>query len=758
MLVGDVHLLPMRYFYLKREVSTEVRWLQYYLTDHYYADLYKSGGSFCSWDDNGNGIYGEIIDDDDDGDYTNVDGIDHEFDVLVGRIPVDSGTEVERYVNKVINYETTVNFDDAWFKNILLVTGTGEWVYPSLPTTWDEDQNDLIATEMATAGFSNVKLYHSNPAGPTYPNSANINANLNSGAGFMNVISHGCEVSWGVYDVRVDMAGLTNHDKLSVIYSFGCSTAKVGPIAAADPYIDVSGTNQDYGTDYEGAYWPCPIGSWVEPAEPDCLQDSATDFDSMPEYWNFHSNTGAVAFVGSTAETSSAIGDSVMQYFFESFASDGHRVLGDVWDSVSDKVLSGGHGIGSHWDHSRRWLYINVFGDPTLHLGGLPDKPPVADANGPYTISEGDSLLLDGTGSYDPEGNPLTYAWDLDNDGSYDDATGSTPIISWSTLISLGLDDDGTYTIGLEVSDSVFSGTTSTTLIINNAAPSVTATGDTIYENQYATVSGTIDDPGPQDTFTLVIDWGDGTDTYSYGAGTTSYSETHQYLDDNPTGTPSDDYSISVTITDDDGGSDTTTTTVTVNNVAPEINVFEIDQPNPQFILPIVHELTFTGDFFDQGTLDTHTILWELGDGNTASTLTTTHIYSHPDVYQVNLTIEDDDTGVVVETMDIEVVDEFGALLDIDEYIQNLANESFKGNPAQRKNSFHNMILAIEDQLIDMEYKGSIKDLRKNIRSKTDGLIDGNPKNDWIIDETAQQHICMKIDDLTAYLEYLLTL
>jgi hypothetical protein len=122
------------------------------------------------------------------------------------------------------------------------------------------------------------------------------------------------------------------------------------------------------------------------------------------------------------------------------------------------------------------------------------------------------------------------------------------------------------------------------------------------------------------------------------------------------------------------------------------------------------------------------------------------------------LTIEDDDTGVIVETMDIEVVDEFGALLDIDEYIQNLANESFKGNPAQRKNSFHNMILAIEDQLIDMEYKGSIKDLRKNIRSKADGLIDGNPKNDWIIDETAQQHICMKIDDLTAYLEYLLTL
>jgi hypothetical protein len=399
LLVGDVDKIPMRYFYLKRLVSTEVRWLQYYLTDHYYADLY-SGGSFCTWDANGNGIYGEMIDDDDDGDYTNVDGMDHEFDVIVGRIPVNSGVEVTRYVNKVISYETDVD-NDPWFKNILLVTGTGDWVYPSLPTTYDTDQNDLIATEMATAGFSNVKLYHSNPAGPTYPNSVNINNNLNSGAGFINVISHGCETSWGVYTVPGDMTGLTNSDKLTVVYSFGCSTAKVGPIAAADPYIGISGSYKDYGTDYQGAYWPCPIGSWVEPEEPDCLQDSSTDFDCMPEYWNFHSDKGAVAFVGSTAETSGIMGGPVMQYFFESYATDGERVLGDLWNSVSGKVLSGGHSIGSDWDRTRRWLYINVFGDPTLHLGGLPDKPPETsislDTTTPYHISGSTTYVTSST-------------------------------------------------------------------------------------------------------------------------------------------------------------------------------------------------------------------------------------------------------------------------------------------------------------------------------------------------------------------------
>jgi len=43
-----------------------------------------------------------------------------------------------------------------------------------------------------------------------------------------------------------------------------------------------------------------------------------------------------------------------------------------------------------------------------------------------------------------------------------------------------------------------------------------------------------------------------------------------------------------------------------------------------------------------------------------------------------------------------------------------------------------------------------------NIRAKADGLIDGKKNDDWIVDLAAQQHICMKIDDLNAYLTYLL--
>ena len=52
---------------------------------------------------------------------------------------------------------------------------------------------------------------------------------------------------------------------------------------------------------------------------------------------------------------------------------------------------------------------------------------PVADANGPYTVDEGSAINLDASGSSDPNGDPLSYQWDYDNDGNFDDATGVSP-------------------------------------------------------------------------------------------------------------------------------------------------------------------------------------------------------------------------------------------------------------------------------------------------------------------------------------------
>ncbi|MBN2132289.1 MAG: carboxypeptidase regulatory-like domain-containing protein, partial [Sedimentisphaerales bacterium] len=76
------------------------------------------------------------------------------------------------------------------------------------------------------------------------------------------------------------------------------------------------------------------------------------------------------------------------------------------------------------------------------------NRPPVADADGPYTGQVAQPVTFDGSGSYDPDAGDsiVSYEWDLDNDGQYDDATGVTVQHTWSAA--------GSGTVGLRVTDS----------------------------------------------------------------------------------------------------------------------------------------------------------------------------------------------------------------------------------------------------------------------------------------------------------------
>ncbi|KAB8182154.1 hypothetical protein FH610_024740 [Microbispora catharanthi] len=77
---------------------------------------------------------------------------------------------------------------------------------------------------------------------------------------------------------------------------------------------------------------------------------------------------------------------------------------------------------------------------------GVPDTHPVAQAGGPYTAPEGQSIRLDGSASTAAQGATISsYAWDLDGDRDFDDAAGQTP--------SAMFDEPGSPVIGLRVSD-----------------------------------------------------------------------------------------------------------------------------------------------------------------------------------------------------------------------------------------------------------------------------------------------------------------
>ncbi len=80
------------------------------------------------------------------------------------------------------------------------------------------------------------------------------------------------------------------------------------------------------------------------------------------------------------------------------------------------------------------------------------NRPPYADANGPYAVNEGETILLDGFGSWDPNGDILTYNWSITGDptgaASLTNTSSETPTFHAPTV-----DTDTNVTVELTVND-----------------------------------------------------------------------------------------------------------------------------------------------------------------------------------------------------------------------------------------------------------------------------------------------------------------
>ena len=201
-------------------------------------------------------------------------------------------------------------------------------------------------------------------------------------------------------------------------------------------------------------------------------------------------------------------------------------------------------------------------------------------------------------------------------------------------------------------------------VIVSNVAPTAVTTNlsaSSINENDTVALSGTFNDPGVLDTHSVVVSWGDGSPntTLNLTAGVTAYSTTHQYLDDRPTGSPSDVNTITVTVTDKDGGVGNGGTSITVNNVAPVIT----SMSGPTGPAAIGSTSTVAATFTDVGTQDTHkcTFIWDDATAPTTVNATggscsATHTYAAPGVYTVTVTVTDDDTGSDTEILSTFIV------------------------------------------------------------------------------------------------------
>jgi len=176
----------------------------------------------------------------------------------------------------------------------------------------------------------------------------------------------------------------------------------------------------------------------------------------------------------------------------------------------------------------------------------ISDSPPTADAGGPYTGVEGAPVALDASGSTDANNDIISYEWDLDNDGAYDDATGVN-----TTFSTIG---SGVFTIGLRVTDADgASNVATTTVTLTNLAPTANAQTVSTDEDTALPITLTGSDPGGSGLLAFAIGTGPTNGMLSCTAADCTY-------------TPNADYNgaDSFTFTVNDGALDSVAATVSI--------------------------------------------------------------------------------------------------------------------------------------------------------------------------------------------------
>jgi PKD repeat protein len=176
----------------------------------------------------------------------------------------------------------------------------------------------------------------------------------------------------------------------------------------------------------------------------------------------------------------------------------------------------------------------------------------------------------------------------------------------------------------------------------DNTAPAVTTGNNaTTSEGTGFSRTGSFTDPSST-SWTATVDYGDGSGTHPLALRGQGFTLGHTYADDGI-------YQVTVQVTDNQGATGTGNVTVAVSNVAPVVSAVSA-QVDP---VQLGTSVSSSAQFSDLGTGDTHTAVWDWGDGTTSSgtlsetngsgTVSGSHPYAEPGVYSVQLTVTDDD-------------------------------------------------------------------------------------------------------------------
>ncbi len=306
-----------------------------------------------------------------------------------------------------------------------------------------------------------------------------------------------------------------------------------------------------------------------------------------------------------------------------------------------------------------------------------PNIAPTADAGGPYTVTTGEELTFDGSGSTDSDGEITEYNW---NFGDESTGAGVAPVHTY--------DEAGEYTATLIVKDNneAVSEEAVAVVTVEEAAveedPITTSPEQIVIANAGDDITSNI---GEEITFdasasTVSPDTEETTITYSWDWDSDgTYDETIETTTTTHIFTEAGTYEVGLKVTafEDIEATDTLTVTIEEPNIAPTAD------PGGPYTAIAGEDLTLDGSGSTDSDGEITEYSWNFGDGATGTGVTPVNIYAGAGEYTVILTIKDDDGVVSEEATTVVTVEE----AVVEEIVEEVVEETYPVNTSFITNS-----------------------------------------------------------------------
>lgn len=364
LLVGDADTLPVRYMVLDRATAPAFDYA-FYPSDLYYADVARPDGAFDDWnarkDDFHAGYFGEVRGEKIKTDPINYDQIDYRPELALGRWPVSTLEETKTVVAKTLAYEKGLRAGDKPNSSRAALLAVGGWI-ENRPAV------DELAAQLSPRWTIEKRYFkdaNRNDQTPP-PDDEHVVELLNTGLGLLLHSGHGADDAWADCISVRSLKRIHNTDRLPIIFSAGCSTARFATLPPYEAYIDIAGI-EHRGTN-NGEVFDQP------PPPPACYQKGKHNPTGLGEQLLRAGPDGAVAYIGCNTG-SQPCGMSLMAGFVDAMHNHPDRRLGDCWAGA----------IAYYYDHEHladlkpnadwyppsiffQGMKFMLFGDPTLPL------------------------------------------------------------------------------------------------------------------------------------------------------------------------------------------------------------------------------------------------------------------------------------------------------------------------------------------------------------------------------------------------------